>query len=117
MNTLDTITLTGLVATEPRHLTTGDGLPLTSFRLASSQEPGDTNWYTVVASRRLATNAAASIHKGDRVIVTGRMRIRDWATTDKAGVSVEVDADAIGHDLHWGTAQYTRNTEPTTEES
>ena len=113
----DTITLTGLVATEPRHLTTGDGLPLTSFRLASSQEPGDTNWYTVVAAGRLAANAAQSIHKQDRVIVTGRLRIRDWATTDRAGISVEVDADAIGHDLYWGTSQYTRNTTQTEEQS
>jgi single-strand DNA-binding protein len=114
----DNITLTGLVATEPKHLTTGEGLPITSFRLASSLRHFDrktstwvevgTNWYTVSAFRRLAMGAAASISKGDRVIVTGRLRLRDWKNGDKAGMSIEVDADALGHDLNWGTASYMR---------
>ncbi|MHA6667766.1 single-stranded DNA-binding protein [Homoserinimonas sp. A447] len=114
----DTITLTGLVATEPKHLTTGEGLPITSFRLASSLRRFDrktnqwvdagTNWYTVSAFRRLAMGAAASISKGDRVIVTGRLRLRDWTSAEKTGKSVEVDADALGHDLNWGTAKYMR---------
>ncbi|MEX1078855.1 MAG: single-stranded DNA-binding protein [Homoserinimonas sp.] len=114
----DTITLTGLVATEPKHLTTGEGLPITSFRLASTLRHFDrkngvwvdtgTNWYTVSAFRRLAMGAAASISKGDRVIVTGRLRLRDWKTADKAGMSIEVDAEALGHDLNWGTASYMR---------
>jgi single-strand DNA-binding protein len=53
----DVLTLTGLVATTPRHLVTSEGLPITSFRLASAQRrfdrsqerwiDGETNWYTV----------------------------------------------------------------------
>lgn len=114
----DTITLTGLVATEPKHVTTGEGLAITSFRLASSLRRFDrksntwvdagTNWYTVSAFRRLALGAAASVSKGDRVIVTGRLRLRDWKTADKAGMTIEIDADALGHDLNWGTASYQR---------
>lgn len=120
----DTITLTGLVATVPRHLTTGEGLHITSFRLASSQRrydrasnawvDGDTNWYTVSTFRRLAAGAAASVSKGDRIIVTGRLRMRDWKSTDKAGTTVEVDAEALGHDLNWGTATFTRSMAATT---
>ncbi|MEN9752068.1 MAG: hypothetical protein RLZZ600_1115 [Actinomycetota bacterium] len=114
----DTITLTGLVATTPRHLTTSEGLAITSFRLASSQRrfdraaqrwiDADTNWYTVSAFRALATNAATSVVKGDRVIVTGRLRIRDWENTDRSGTTVEVEADTIGHDMFWGTSVFTR---------
>lgn len=114
----DTITITGLVATEPRHLTTGEGLPITSFRLASAQRRHDrktdtwsdagTNWYTVSTFRRLAVGAAASLTKGDRVIVTGKLRFRDWKSAEKSGLSIEIDADALGHDLNWGTAVYTR---------
>ena len=37
----DAITLTGLVATNPRHLVTSEGLPITSFRLASTQRRFD----------------------------------------------------------------------------
>lgn len=39
----DTITLTGLVATTPKHLMTGEGLSITSFRLASTQRRYDRN--------------------------------------------------------------------------
>ncbi|MDQ1553276.1 MAG: single-strand DNA-binding protein, partial [Microbacteriaceae bacterium] len=67
----DTITITGLVATVPRHLVTTEGLSITSFRLASTQRrfdrsherwvDGDTNWYTITTFRQLAINAAGSI--------------------------------------------------------
>ena len=107
----DLITLTGLVATTPRHITTSEGLAITSFRLASSQRrydreqqrwiDGDTNWYTVSSFRNLAQNAATSVSKGDRVVLTGRVRIRDWENTDRSGTTVEVEAESVGHDLTW----------------
>jgi single-strand DNA-binding protein len=115
----DHLTLTGLVATIPKHVVTGDGLSITNFRLASTQRKydrseqkwvdGETNWYTITAFRQLATNVVTSVQKGQRIVVTGRLRVRDWATDDKRGTNVEVDADAIGHDLGWGTAQFTRS--------
>ena len=115
----DSITLTGLVATTPRHLNTTEGLAITSFRLASSQRrfdrsanrwvDGETNWYTISSFRALADNAATSISKGDRVIVSGKLRIRDWENTDRSGTTVEVEAETLGHDLCWGISTYTRN--------
>lgn len=112
------ISVTGLVATSPRHLVTQDGLPITSFRLASSQRrfdrvqnkwiDGETNWFTVTGFRQLAINASVSISKGDRVLVAGKLRVRDWDNGERAGTSVEVEADAIGHDLSWGSAKFTR---------
>jgi single-strand DNA-binding protein len=114
----DTITVTGLIATIPRNLMTAEGLHITSFRLASTQRrfdraqqkwvDGDTNWFTVTAFRHMATNAAGSLHKGDRVLVTGRMHIRDWASDGRNGTTVEIEADALGHDLFWGTTAFTR---------
>lgn len=116
----DTITLTGLVATVPNHIVTGAGLSITNFRLASTQRrydrrdqkwvDGETNWYTVTTFRQLANNVVSSVQKGQRVVVTGRLRIRDWSTEEKKGTSIEVDAEAVGHDLSWGTAQFTRST-------
>jgi len=114
----DTITLTGIVATDPRLVTTEAGLDITSFRLACTQRrfdrardawvDGDTNWYTVTAFRALAANVGASVHKGERLVVTGRLRIRPWETSDKSGTTVEVDADAVGHDLRWGRSSWSR---------
>lgn len=115
----DTVVLTGLVATTPRHIVTSEGLAITSFRLATNQRrfddaqgtwvDGDTNWYTVTAYRRLGENVARSVEKGQRVIVSGRVRIRDWDTTEGQGTTVEVQADAIGHDLNFGLADFVRN--------
>lgn len=114
----DIVSITGLIATTPRHVVTAEGLPITSFRLASSQRRFDksadkwvdasTNWYTVTAFRQLAINAVPSVSKGDRIIVTGRLRVRDWQNDDRTGTSVEIEAESIGHDLFWGTASFTR---------
>jgi single-strand DNA-binding protein len=115
---METITIAGLVATTPRHLITQDGLPITSFRLAASTRrfdqalnkwvDGETNWYTITAFRNLAVNAASSVNKGERILVVGKLHIRDWDNGERAGTSVEVEATAIGHDLSWGTAVFTR---------
>jgi single-strand DNA-binding protein len=97
---------------------TSEGLPITSFRLASSQRRFDkatstwvdasTNWYTVTAFRQLAINAVPSLSKGDRIVVSGRLRVRDWQTDDRTGTNVEIEAETLGHDLFWGTAVFTR---------
>jgi len=114
----DTMTLTGVVATAPRHITTNAGLDITSFRLASSQRrfdrdrqkwvETDTNWYTVTGFRQLAQNMAASIEVGQRVVVSGRVRIRLWENAERSGTTIEIEADALGHDLGWGTAVWAR---------
>lgn len=115
---METTTITGLVATTPRHLITADGLPITSFRLASSNRrfdrgsmewvDGETNWYTITSYRTLAINTASSIGKGDRIVVSGNLRIRDWDNGERSGTSVELEASNIGHDLAWGTTTFTR---------
>ncbi len=114
----ESLTVSGLVATTPRHLVTQDGLPITSFRLAASQRrfdrsqskwvDGDTNWYTITAFRQLAINSATSIQKGDRILVQGKVRIRDWDNGERAGTSVELEADSMGHDNSWGTSTFVR---------
>jgi single-strand DNA-binding protein len=114
----ENITVAGLVATTPRHLITQDGLPITSFRLASSHRKfdreqnkwvdGETNWFTVTVFRQLAINASTSITKGERIVATGKLRVRDWDNGERAGTSVEIEADHLGHDLFWGTSSFTR---------
>ena len=116
----DQLTLTGLIATTPRHIVTSEGLAITSFRLASQQRKfdkgtqrwadADTNWYTVTAFRDLAINASQSLNKGDRVVTVGRVKVRDWSNDDRSGTSIEVEAESLGHDLHWGVTQFQRST-------
>jgi len=115
---LETITVTGLIATTPRHLITQDGLPITSFRLASSKrtfdrasmewKDGETNWFTITAFKQLAINTAEALSKGDRIVLTGSLKVRDWDNGERNGTSVEIEADSIGHDLSWGTSTFKR---------
>jgi single-strand DNA-binding protein len=111
------ITVSGLIATTPRHLVTVDGLAITSFRMADSRRSysiaknewiENTDWYTVTAYRQLAVNAAQSLNKGDRITVTGNVYVRDWHGQDQTVTSVEIEAKSIGHDLAWGTSVFTR---------
>ena len=114
----DSITLTGLVATAPRHIVTNEGLTISSFRLASAQRrfdrgqekwiDVDTNWYTITAFRQLGVNCAGSISKGDRVLVTGRLKIREWTNGERTGTTIDIEAESIGHDLSWGTSVFSR---------
>lgn len=114
----EVISVSGLVATTPRHLITPDGLPITSFRLASSKKhfdrasgewkDGETNWFTITAFRQTAINVADSIQKGERIIVNGLLRVRDWDTGERQGTSVEIEVESIGHDLAWGKSNFTR---------
>lgn len=112
----DRITITGTVGTAPEVKHVRDGLTITTFRLASNRrrktddgwEDAESNWYSVSAYRYLAANAASSLKKGDAVIVTGSLRVRNWTAGEKNGTSIEIDADAIGHDLTWGRAEFQR---------
>jgi len=115
----DTITITGNVATDPEHKRTTNGVAITTFRVASGQRRFDrsanawvdagTNWYTVSAFRSLADHAFHSLRKGDRVLLTGRLRLREWDNGAKRGTAIEIDAEAIGHDLLWGTTTFVKD--------
>lgn len=114
----DAIAITGNIATTPEHKKIAGGIPLTSFRLASSQRrldrdtgqwvDGETNFYTVSVFRALAEHAVLSLRRGDRVIVTGRLKVKEWDNGTRKRTTVEIEADAIGHDLKFGTSTFQR---------
>ena len=89
----------GLVATTPRYLLTAEGLSIATFRLASNDSNGDTSWFTVTSYNNLARNVNEYVTKGDRVIVCGPLKVRDWDNGEMSGTSVEIEASRIGQDL------------------
>lgn len=111
-----TISVIGTIATDPKLINPASGTTLCSFRLASDERrydkdkqewvDGDTNWFGVVAFRGLGAHAHESFRKGDRVMVSGRLRMRSWEKDDRRGVSVEIEADALGHDVRWGISRF-----------
>lgn len=114
----DTVTILGRLGSDPIIKEISGGVRVATFRLASTQSWYDsknqawtdtgTNWYTVSAFRQLAENAGTSLRSGDGVIVTGRLKLREWESGGKKGTSVDIDAEAIGHDLRWGRGAFIR---------
>jgi len=118
------VTILGNLVAEPQSRQTKGGIPFTAFRIASTPrfrnreglyEDGQTSYYSVTAFRSLATNLAASLRKGDPVIVQGRQRVSTWQREDQSwGTSVEIEATAVGHDLCRGTSEFTKSTRAST---
>lgn len=116
------ITLVGNIATPPQLKTLPSGLTITTFRLGSSQRrfdqqsggwvDGERSFFTVSAYRRLAEHVHRSLTKGDRVVLTGRVKVREWENDSGKGTAVEIDAEAIGPDLMWGTTVFQRDGAP-----
>lgn len=112
------VTIAGRVVADPEHRTTRAGMQFTTFRLASTVRrrnregvyvDGATSFYNVAAYRALGMNSHVSLRKGDPVLVHGRVTINNWQRADESyGSSAEVEALSIGHDLTFGTTEYTK---------
>jgi single-strand DNA-binding protein len=114
----DTITITGNVAADPELRRIGGGVSVVSFRVGSTSRrydksagawvDGETNWYSVSAFRGLGEHAYQSLRKGHPVIVSGRLTLRTWESGGTKNTSADIEAETIGHDLRWGTANFAR---------
>lgn len=115
------ITVVGTIATDPKLIKTQSGVDLCTFRVASGDRrfdktqqqwvDGETNWFGITTFRTLAEHSLKSFRKGERVIVTGKLRVRRWENGEKSGQSVDVEADAIGHDVRWGVSRFEKRTQ------
>jgi len=112
----NSVTLVGNITREPELRFTGGGKGVASFGLAVNrryQVNGEwqekVSFFNIVAWDSLGENAAASLHKGNRIIVNGRLEQREYETRegDKRTV-VEIVADEIGPSLRWARAEIER---------
>jgi single-strand DNA-binding protein len=108
-----TVTVTGTLTRDPELRFTAGGKGVASFGIAvnrryqkNNEWVEQTSFFNVQAWDTLGENAAASLTKGMRVIVTGRLQQRSYETQqgEKRSV-VEIVADEIGPSLRWATAQ------------
>ncbi len=111
------ITLTGWVGTDVSVHDVAGGQQVANFRVASTTRrlrnnewvDVNTTWYQIKAWRRLAEHVAASIRRGDPVVVHGRLEANVWTTEDgKTNTQLVVTATSVGHDLSQGTAAFTK---------
>ena len=118
------ITLRGFVTAEPKFKQTAlTATPLAEIRVGSTprrldRETGEwrelpTTYYTIKCWRRLAINAASSLHKGDVVLVRGRFSVHNWVDKEqRPRVTIEIEADSLGHDLTYGRSHFLRGAHP-----
>ncbi len=103
----NTLTLIGTLATDI--LTSNDdGTPTARFRIVTQNRRldratntwsnGTPTFMTVTCVKRLAENVAASLRRGDPIIVTGRLRVQE--NKDKRLTRVEIEATGVGPDLN-----------------
>lgn len=112
----NTVTLTGTLGRDPELRYTTGGRGVASFSLAverryqrNGEWEKETSWFNVTCWGDLGENVAASLSKGSRAIVTGRLEQRSY--DDKEGQKrsvIEVVADEVGPSLRWATAQVER---------
>jgi single-strand DNA-binding protein len=111
-----TITITGNLTDDPELRFTPSGAAVARFRIASTPRwydrqsgqwrDGEPLFLSCSIWRQPAENAAESLTRGMRVIVTGRLRQRTYETREGDKRTVyELDADDIGPSLRYATAQ------------
>jgi single-strand DNA-binding protein len=112
------MTIVGNLVDEPRRRQTKNGHTVTNFRVASTARRFDrekgayvdsgTLFMTVACWRGLAENVAASLHKGQPVVVTGWYRMHQYVVDEQPRTAYELEAIAVGHDLSRGTTDFKR---------
>ncbi|MGP4097274.1 single-stranded DNA-binding protein [Nonomuraea sp. KM90] len=112
------ITLTGNVAAEPRQYSFDEGTKVTSLKVLTSHRyfdkktgqwaDGEKVCFTVRCWRALGENVAASVRAGHPVVVSGKLRIREFGAEGDRRFMPEIEASAVGHDLRWGTGVFSK---------
>lgn len=113
------LTLVGNLTADPELRFTPSGQAVANFTVASTSRlfdrntnewrDGDTVFIRCSVWRQYAENVAESLTKGTRVIVTGRLKVRQYETREGGkGTSVECEVDEVGPALKNATAKVNR---------
>src|SRR4029434_6388432 len=113
-------TIVGNLVDDPELRFTNTGTAIANMRVAVTQRiqqdgewrDGDTSYLRVNVWRSQAEHLADSLAKGDRVMVTGRLRQRSWETPEgEKRAGAEIEARDVGATLQFATAQVERTSQ------
>lgn len=110
------ITVVGNIVADPELRYTPNGAAVANFRVASTPRrydqqagqfvDGEPLFLTCNVWRQPAENVANSLNKGDRVIVTGRLRQRSYEDRNGERRTVfEIEVEEVGPSLRFATAE------------
>ena len=114
-----TVTIVGNLTADPELRFTPSGQAVANFTIASTTrlldkqtnewKDGDTVFLRCSVWRQYAENVAETLTRGMRVIVSGRLKVRQYETREGTkGTSVECDVDDVGPALKYATAKVTK---------
>ncbi|MFN2525005.1 MAG: single-stranded DNA-binding protein [Actinomycetota bacterium] len=119
MTSDNSITIVGNVVDEPELRFTPSGSAVANFTVAVNRryKNREGNWedkldgfFKCNCWQSLAENVAESLHKGTRVVVTGRLNQRSWEAQDGSRrTDIEIQVDEVGPSLRWATAQVVKS--------
>jgi single-strand DNA-binding protein len=115
------ITVVGNVTDDPELRFTPAGAAVANFTVASTPrsfdrqsnewKDGDTLFLRCSVWRQAAENVAESLHRGNRVIVQGRLRQRSFETREgEKRTVIELEVDEVGPSLKFATAKVSKTT-------
>ena len=112
----NSITLVGNLPRDPEIRFTATGRAVASFSMGvgrryqvNGEWQEQTSWFNVTAWGQLGENAAATLVKGSRVVVAGRLEQREYTSREgEKRTAIDVVADDIGPSLRWATATVVR---------
>lgn len=95
--------LSGRLTRDPEHRYASDGTPVTSFDIAFHRryrgrdgKPAEQTGFVVVMTyARLAEVCAQYLHRGNAVLVEGRLQMREWSGKGGTRQRLEVRADLV----------------------
>lgn len=110
----NSLTIVGNVVRDVELRYTPGGAAVCNLTVAWNRKQKDGNdevsFFDVTCWQSLAENVAGSVHKGDRVVVYGRLDQRSWEGKEGERRSkVEIVADEVAPSLRWATATVERN--------
>jgi single-strand DNA-binding protein len=82
--------------------------PRTFDRQSNEWKDGETVWMRCAVWRDTAENVAASLHKGDRVIVRGRLKQRTYEKDGQNHTVTECEVDEVGAALRYAEVRITK---------
>jgi single-strand DNA-binding protein len=116
MQNMNTLTIVGNLTADPILRHTSNQVPVANFAVASNRRyelNGETVEEVVfvdcTAWRDLGDHVASTLHKGDRVVATGRMEQTAWTTADGQERSkLRLVVSDVGASLRFATADIHR---------
>lgn len=116
---MTTITVVGNLTGDPELRFINSGAAVANFTIASTPrvydkqageyKDGETLFLRCSLWRDAAENVAESLHRGTRVIATGKLKSRSYDKDGEKRTVIELEVDEIGPSLRYATAAVTKS--------